>query len=186
MALDWLKTILGDHYTEDIDKKVSEEIGKGFVARADFNAKNETAKTLTEQLKEAGKTIESFKAMDIEGVKKSAEDWKQKAEQAEKDATAKIADMQFEAALDGAIMASKGKNAKAVKALLDVDTLKASKDQSADITKALDALKKESGYLFEQEQTPPPYAGGTGTNPVNAKYTPEVNAIRAAAGLKTE
>ena len=38
--LDWLKTILGDAYTEEIDKKVSEEIGKGFVARADFNALN--------------------------------------------------------------------------------------------------------------------------------------------------
>ena len=35
--LEWLKTILGDHYTEDIDKQISAEIGKGFVARADFN-----------------------------------------------------------------------------------------------------------------------------------------------------
>ena len=28
MAIEWLKTILGDSYTEDIDKKVSDEIGK--------------------------------------------------------------------------------------------------------------------------------------------------------------
>ena len=27
--LEWLKTILGDHYTEDIDKQISAEIGKG-------------------------------------------------------------------------------------------------------------------------------------------------------------
>lgn len=27
--LEWLKTILGDQYTEEIDKKVSDEIGKG-------------------------------------------------------------------------------------------------------------------------------------------------------------
>ena len=26
--LDWLKTILGEAYSEEIDKKVSEEIGK--------------------------------------------------------------------------------------------------------------------------------------------------------------
>ena len=43
--LEWLKTILGDHYTEDIDKQISTEIGKGFVARADFNAKNDDLKT---------------------------------------------------------------------------------------------------------------------------------------------
>lgn len=28
MALEWLKGILGDKYTEDIDKQVSAEIGK--------------------------------------------------------------------------------------------------------------------------------------------------------------
>ena len=44
--LEWLKTILGDAYTEDIDKKVSDEIGKQFVSRADFNTLNETKKTL--------------------------------------------------------------------------------------------------------------------------------------------
>ena len=38
--LDWLKTILGEAYSEEIDKKVSEEIGKNFVARADFNTLN--------------------------------------------------------------------------------------------------------------------------------------------------
>ncbi len=44
--LEWLKTILGDTYTEDIDKKVSDEIGKQFVSRTDFNTLNETKKTL--------------------------------------------------------------------------------------------------------------------------------------------
>ena len=29
--LDWLKTILGEAYSEKIDKKVSDEIGKAFV-----------------------------------------------------------------------------------------------------------------------------------------------------------
>ena len=31
MMLDWLKTILGEAYSEKIDKKVSDEIGKAFV-----------------------------------------------------------------------------------------------------------------------------------------------------------
>lgn len=44
--LDWLKTILGEAYSEEIDKKVSDEIGKAFVSRSDFNALNETKKTL--------------------------------------------------------------------------------------------------------------------------------------------
>ena len=67
--LEWLKTILGDSYTEEIDKKVSAEIGKGFVSRTDFNAKNEELKTAQGQLLDAKKTIEGFEAMDIEGIR---------------------------------------------------------------------------------------------------------------------
>lgn len=37
--LSWLKDILGDNYTEDIEKKISQEIGKNFVSKTDFNAK---------------------------------------------------------------------------------------------------------------------------------------------------
>ena len=48
--LDWLKTILGDAYTEEIDKRISAEIGKGFVARTDFN-----------DLSAAGKNVEQKK-----------------------------------------------------------------------------------------------------------------------------
>lgn len=52
MALDWLKPILGEGYSEDIDRLVSERIGEGFVPRADYDldlaltrarAKNHTA-----------------------------------------------------------------------------------------------------------------------------------------------
>lgn len=44
--LSWLKEILGDGYTDEFDKKISQEIGKSFVAKSDFNAKNESLKTL--------------------------------------------------------------------------------------------------------------------------------------------
>jgi len=50
--LEWLKTVLGDSYTEDIDKKISQEIGKNFVARADYNTLNETKKTLETSIAE--------------------------------------------------------------------------------------------------------------------------------------
>ena len=148
-------------------------------------AKFEDYETIKQQLSEANQAIEGFKAMDIESVKKAAEDWKQKFEQAQKDADARVTAIQFDAMLDSAITSARGRNAKAVKALLDVDTLKASKNQEADVSAALETLKKDSGYLFESE-TPPPYAAGTGTAPVGGKYSPEMNAIRAAAGLKTE
>ena len=35
--LEFLKSILGDAYTEEIDQKISEEVGKAFVSKGDFN-----------------------------------------------------------------------------------------------------------------------------------------------------
>ena len=57
MMLDWLKNILGEHYTEDIGKQVSAALGKHFVARAEFNEKNEALKTSQSDLKTAQDTI---------------------------------------------------------------------------------------------------------------------------------
>lgn len=168
---------------ETIDKIMAENGKDVEAAKAKFSDYDD----LKTQLTDANKTIEGFKAMDIDGIKAAADDWKAKAEQAEKDATEKIAEIQFNSLLEGAIDASNGRNVKSIRANLDIEALKTSKNQSEDIKTALEALKEKEGYLFEgAESTPPPYATGTGTQPINTKFTPEVNAIRMAAGLKTE
>ena len=118
---------------------------------------------IKQQLDEAQKTIKGFQDQDIEGVRKSAQAWEDKYNQAVKDHEAKLADMAFDRKLEDAITGAKGKNAKAIKALLDVDTLKASKNQDADIKAAMDALQKDSGYLFGDVGNPPPYSPGAGT-----------------------
>lgn len=155
--LEWLKTILGAHYTEEIDKQVSAEIGKAFVSKSDFNAKSTELKTIRDQLNEAGRTIDGFKAMDIDGIKQAADAWKQKAEKAESDAREQVAAVQFGARLDTAILARRGRSAKAIKAMLDLDALSKSQNQDSDISAALDALEKDSAYLFE----PAASAGGS-------------------------
>lgn len=167
--LEWLKEILGDSYTEEIDKRVSAEIGKGFVAKADFDTKNTELKTVKGQLSEANKAIEEFKNLDIDGVKKAAAEWKEKAEQAERDAAQRIADMEFDAVLKDAINAAKGRNTKAITALLDVSALKQSKNQAEDIKTALANLREGNSYLFEEDKTPPPYAPGTGSQSMGAE-----------------
>ena len=50
--LEWLKTVLGDAYTPEIDTAVSQEIGKGFVARTDFNAKTAKVTELETEVKQ--------------------------------------------------------------------------------------------------------------------------------------
>ena len=55
--LDWLKTIMGDAYTPEIDKAVSDEIGKAFVSKADFNTANTERKQLAEAINERDKQL---------------------------------------------------------------------------------------------------------------------------------
>lgn len=107
--------------------------------------KTELEQTKT-QLQEANTTIDGFK--DYDQVKSQVEEYKTKYEQSKAEYETKIADMQFGALLEGAITAAGGRSAKAVRAMLDIDALKASKNQETDIKAAIEACQKDNGYLF--------------------------------------
>ena len=131
--------------------------------------------TIKQQLETAQTTIQGFKDQDIEGIRQSAKDWEQKYNDAIKDHAQKMADMAFDHNLEAKIGTMKGRNAKAITALLDTEALKKSNNQDADITAALEALKKESSYLFEEEAAPPPYSAGAGTGGFGKQGTGEFN-----------
>lgn len=84
----------------------------------------------------------------------------------------KAAAMRLGFALDAAITRAKGRNPKAITALLDLEALKGSDDPAAQLDTALADLKKDCGYLFEEEAAPPPYARGTGAQTGQDHQTP--------------
>lgn len=152
-------------------------------------AKGESAQLQTEldqtkkQLEEANTAIDGFK--DYDQVKAQVAEYKKKYEDSKAEYEGKIADMQFGTTLDAAITAAGGRNSKAVRALLDVDALKGSKDQSADIKAALEACRAENGYLFgANEPINNPIVGRTGGGFTGGD--PNVAAMRAAMGLPPE
>ena len=49
--LEWLKNILGEAYTDEVDAKVSAETGKNFVSKADFNQVNTAKKKAEDDVK---------------------------------------------------------------------------------------------------------------------------------------
>ena len=168
---------------EQVDS-IMDENGKDIEA-----AKGELDQVKTEleqtknQLQEANTTIDGFK--DYEQVKSQVLEYKTKYEQSTAEYEAKIADMQFGTALDAAITTAGGRNAKAIKALLDVEALKKSKDQTADIKAAIEACQKENTYLFganEPINNPVRRTGGEPTTGVD----PNTSALRAAMGLPAE
>lgn len=128
-------------------------------AKGDLKGKEETIETLQGQLKTANKEIEDFKELDVKEIEKRANDYKEKFETAETEAKKKLENIQFEHELENAIRDSKAKNVKAVKALLDIETLKDSKNQIEDIKQALEATKEENDYLFGDDE--PKGTGGS-------------------------
>ena len=64
-----------------------------------------------------------------------------------------------EHALERAIDAAGGRNAKAIRALIDEEALAQSEDAFAAATAAVAALKQENGWLFAQPQVSAPGTG---------------------------
>lgn len=117
----------------------------------------------------AEETMKKFEGVDVEAIRKEVEDWKKKASDVEADYQKKIADRDFDDQVKEAIAAAKGINAKAITALLDVPTLKASKNQKEDIASAIKVLQEaaDSKMLFksdEQQANQKPAAHFTSAN----------------------
>ena len=120
MALEWLKTILGDGYTEAIESKIAQEIGKGFVSKADFNAVKTQQKKLEDDLKTRDTQLEELKkatgtAEELTAQIAALQEQNRKDKQAHE---AEVARIRLDAAVDKALTESGARNNIAVKALL--------------------------------------------------------------------
>ena len=188
MALEWLKTILGDTYTEDIDKKVSDEIGKGFVARADFNAANEAKKSLEGQITERDKQIKGFEKLsgDNEALKTQLTAAQEANKTAKTDYETNLKKVTLGSKIETALLGAKAKDTKAARALLDESKISLDGENVLGLNEQLAALQKDKAWLFgdAQTQNPPPPAGG---KPAGAGASdPFVTAAMKGAGLKIE
>lgn len=207
MKLLWLKEIIGDAYTEEMDAAACQAIGKDFVARADFNAKNTRVKELEAQV---GQLEEAAKghAKQLEELKKSAgdnEELTRKIGELEQQAKAdranyekELAAVRLSSAVDAELTAAGAKNTVAVKAVL-ADYLKDAKivdgkvvakvgDESITLAAKVEALKKDAStdFLFGSA---PKYEGwkpgesGDGRKPGERKKPSEMSYSELAAYL---
>lgn len=141
--MEFLKAILGDGYAafeasvkawnekaENKDKQVEiANIGGGdYVTKSRYDALETEKNGLAAQLQTATDSLKKFEGIEdpakLQGeITKLQGDLKTQKESYE----GQIADMQFGAALEAAIIAAGGRSAKAIKALLDVDKSKSGK-----------------------------------------------------------
>lgn len=151
-----------------------------------LDAANETIKANDIAMKDLQTKLDGFKDVDVSGLNQRIKDLETEKANIQKDYDAKIADRDFDDLVKESIAAVNGKNAKAITALLDVETLKASKNQKEDITAALKALTEaEDSKMLFGEPEPKPAGTGNLIGRVNGSggASTEEAAMRAAMGL---
>lgn len=111
---------------------------------------------------EAVSTLKGFEGKDFDAITRERDEWKKKHDEAVADYKRQQEDREFASALENAISEAKGKNAKAIMALLDTEKLRGSRNMEKDIKSALDALRTDSGYLFEDNGGKPHFSAPNG------------------------
>lgn len=150
MTREQVKSIFPEVTDEQLAKILdinTSDIGK---AKADFDSVNEAKKALEQQIKDRDK--------DIAGLKKAAGDntdlnkrYQELQDKYTADTAAlnkAMADTRKDSAVEMAILQAKGKNTKAIKALLDMEKITLKEDGVLDGLD-LEELKKTDSYLFE-------------------------------------
>ena len=169
MALEWLKPILGEGYTDALDAQVAAEIGKSFVARADFNAKNEELKQAREMAKTHEAQLEGLKSATgaADELKAQIATLQEQNKQDKAAHDAELAALRLDAAVDKALTEAGAKNNTAAKALLSTflkDAKVGADGAIRGLAAEIEALAKAEGTAFmfkaADAAAPPPQIHG--------------------------
>lgn len=196
--LEWLKNILGDGYTDEVDAKVSAEIGKNFVSKADFNQVNAAKKKAEDDVKTRDQQLETLKKStgDTAALQEQITTLQTQNAEAKKTYEAELARVRLDGAVEAALTAAGAKNNTAVKALL-ANFLKDAKLDDSGAVKGLaaeiDTLAKAdaTAFLFnttdgnaQQFKGMQPGAAGGKTPPAAGKEPKDMNYDELCAYLE--
>lgn len=172
--------LLSKGLTEEQIQFVMAENGKDIQREKDKVAAAEAERDkFKEQLTTAQDALKGFEGVDVNELNEKIKALNTQLSDKEKEYQTKLADMEFDSFLTEAIKKSGAKSDKAVKAFLDLEALKTSKNRDSDLSAAIEAVKKENDYLFTSEEPQPTFV-----KPTNGSPTPGgMDKIRASLGL---
>jgi len=153
-----IETILSDaglELTEEQTKAITSAVGENYKPIADYQRQTDKVKSHADTIAQLQTQLAAFDGVDAEALKGKIAELTKTIEDNEAAFAAKIADRDFTDKLKSSIGKAKGKNEKAIMALLDIDTLKASKNQDKDIEDAIKILTEaEDSKMLFGEATP--------------------------------
>lgn len=140
---------------EDKHKEFEKAVLENYKTVSDYEVQSEKLKTAEEKVTTLTGNLDKFKDVNVDELNNTIAGLKNDLAAKDKELTDKLAERDFNDLLKESIATAKGINAKAIMALLDTDTLKASKNQKEDVTAALKALAEaeDSKMLFGDAET---------------------------------
>ena len=153
---------LGITVPEDKIADLNKEVAANYKTIAEYDKQAGKLTAMTERAETAENTLKGFEGKDFDAITKDRDEWKQKHDDLMAKHQKEAEERDFNDLLTAAIKEAKGKNPKAIAALLDTEALKASKNRDKDIKAALEAVKGESDYLFDADDGGTPPAKFTG------------------------
>lgn len=165
----------------DFDKAVAENYKTVAEVEKKVNRLIEDLAAEKKRADTAVETLKGFEGKDFDAITRERDKWKKDYEDTVAAHQKEQEEREFNTVLDGAITEAKGKNAKAIMALLDLDKLRSSKNQEKDIKAALDSLRTESGYLFEDNGGTPRFTDPKGNGGGGNTTVKDIMAIKDPA-----
>lgn len=157
---------------------------ENYRTKAEYDKAIEQRDTHKTSLDEVNAKLKEFEGVDVNDLKGQITKLQSDLKAKDDEYAAKEADRTFMDSVKDAIKVAGGRNAKAVMALLNLDELKQSKNQSDDIKKALDTMKESDAYLFGKDEPINNPVGRSGNMKLGgAGGNDNMASVRAAMGL---
>ena len=150
----------------------------------DIEAIKQERDTYKGQLETAQSTLKSFEGVNISELQTKVTTLTNDLATREAEYKKQLADRDFNDLLKSTAEGFKPRDIRAVMPFLDVGKLKSSKNQESDIKAALEAVKKDNGYLFQDVTIPRVVAPtpGPGGEKTDDTRTQANNALRSILG----
>lgn len=167
---------------EDKKAEFDKSWKENYRTKAEYDKAIEQRDTHKTSLDEVNDKLKEFEGVDVNDLKGQITKLQGDLKAKDDEYAAKEVERVFHDTLSEEIKTAGGRNAKSIMALLNVDELKASKNQGEDIKKALDTVKESDAYLFGTDEpflNPAGATGGVG----GAGSTDPLASVRTAMGL---
>lgn len=152
---EWLKQILGEAYTDEIDKKVAGEIGKAFVSKEDFNTANTAKKKLEEDIRARDKQLEELQKVDPQQLQAEIDRLKGENKAAQEAYQKDMKRLQKETAVK-LHLNGKAHDPADILGLLDLEQIETDENGNlkTDLAEILKPIQEKKPYLFLSKEPP--------------------------------